>query len=91
MSVPTCARDARHRFDLPATATSVVTQDAGGDSHAAVACSVQAVRQWLGRFDVVVVGPGLGRDPAVQSAVRQVGYLTATGIEPPECDVGYRV
>lgn len=41
--------------------------------HVAVACSAHAVHQWLGRFDVVVVGPGLGREQAIQDAVRKVG------------------
>lgn len=44
----------------------------GGDDPAAVKQSVEAIQRWLERFDVVVVGPGLGRDECVQQTVRQV-------------------
>ena len=33
---------------------------------------MDAICGWLERFDVLVVGPGLGRDPWVQETVTQV-------------------
>ena len=36
------------------------------------AAAVQAIEPWLDRFDAVVIGPGLGRDPLVLSTVAEV-------------------
>ncbi len=38
-----------------------------------VRVAAEAIRRWLPRFDAVVVGPGLGRDPAVLACVEKVG------------------
>ena len=34
--------------------------------------AVQAIEPWLDRFDAVVIGPGLGRDPLILSTVAEV-------------------
>jgi NAD(P)H-hydrate repair Nnr-like enzyme with NAD(P)H-hydrate dehydratase domain len=38
----------------------------------AVQKGATAVEHWLKRFDVMVVGPGLGRDPLIHDTVKQV-------------------
>ena len=35
--------------------------------------AVAAIKPWLDRFDAVVVGPGLGRDPLILDTVAEVG------------------
>ena len=47
-------------------------QEAGAGGEAAVARAVAAVGEWLSRFQVLVVGPGLGRDPLTLACVAQV-------------------
>lgn len=37
--------------------------------------AIEAVEHWLRRFDVVVLGPGLGRDPDVHDTVIEVHRL----------------
>jgi len=48
----------------------------GGDAAAASAAAVEAaiatITAWLPRFDAVVVGPGLGRDPAIAATAAGV-------------------
>ena len=40
--------------------------------HEAVQRAVEAMNHWMERFDVVVIGPGLGRDKLVHETVIQV-------------------
>ena len=40
--------------------------------HEAVQRAVEATNHWMERFDVVVIGPGLGRDKLVHETVIQV-------------------
>lgn len=35
--------------------------------------AVAAIEPWLDRFDAVLVGPGLGRDPLILFTVAEVG------------------
>jgi ATP-dependent NAD(P)H-hydrate dehydratase len=37
-----------------------------------VSKAVGAIQHWLPRFDVMVIGPGLGRDPWVHATVTEV-------------------
>ena len=50
-----------------ATATAVAASSASYSSRLA-ALSVSDIEPWLPRFDALVVGPGLGSDPAVEEA-----------------------
>ena len=41
----------------------------------AVDRAISATNHWMGRFTVVVIGPGLGRDELVHKTVIEVRYL----------------
>lgn len=45
-----------------------------GSRHSRLQHAVDAVRQWLDRFDALVVGPGLGRDPLMLDTVADILY-----------------
>lgn len=45
---------------------------AGEIDEDAVESAYQAIAQWISRMDVVVIGPGLGRDPCVHATVVRV-------------------
>ena len=51
--------------------------------HSAAAGAFQAINHWLPRFDVLVIGPGLGRDPWVHDTVVQATALPQNQI--PAC------
>lgn len=37
--------------------------------------AVDQIRHWADRFDVMVIGPGLGRDELVHTAVKEVSNI----------------
>ena len=58
-------------------------QGRGGSDSDEVSRAVDAICGWLERFDVLVVGPGLGRDPWVQETVTQVCSNAARVVRSP--------
>lgn len=63
-----CCLTQRCRFPGRAVACPQLSAAAAAQRDEAAA----AVEPWLGRFDAVLVGPGLGRDPLVLATVAQV-------------------
>ncbi len=49
----------------------------------AVGRAVAATDHWMERFDVVVIGPGLGRDELVHDTVKEVCW---SFVQPVACD-----
>jgi len=47
--------------------------------------AVVAIEPWLDRFDAVVVGPGLGRDPLTLATVAEVTRVPAIPIRASAC------
>ena len=62
------------------------SQGRGGENSDEVKRGVDAICGWLERFDVLVVGPGLGRDPWVQQTVTQARVT----VWPAACSVSVR-
>jgi ATP-dependent NAD(P)H-hydrate dehydratase len=51
--------------------------------------AVAAIESWLDRFDAVVVGPGLGRDPLTLSTVSEVAAVVAWAVGGVAGERGY--
>lgn len=58
---------------LPGPTLCCCPQLSEAQAAAAQRRAVQAIEPWLDRFDAVVIGPGLGRDPVILSTVAEVG------------------
>ena len=84
--------DLAHVFCTPAAAAPLkgyspelimhpdLPEGAGAPADADAGASKRAAETWFGRLDALALGPGLGRDPAVQRAARDMALAWHSGI-----------